>query len=188
MTTPRRRSAATKPGRTARQRRAKSTKSTAPPGLQKSTSAAPAKDPDPTQPAGFVATPKQIAYLFALREAVANGGDGQTSDSAIERKMKLSRRTIYEWKKDPLFVAWYMREMLGERDMDWELILAKHTQQAIRGSVRSAEFVGRVRSVGMKGGGFTDSPDVDNSVQNYTVISLVPRPPALPSAAGGSEQ
>lgn len=100
----------------------------------------------------------------------------------------MSRTTIWEWKHDPKFVAWFSREMSGGRDMDWDLVLDKHTQLAIRGSVRSAEFLARVRSVGMKGGGFEPGgDDVDQSVTNYTVISMVPRPPELPKVVGGGQ-
>lgn len=101
----------------------------------------------------------------------------------MEKKLKLSRRTIYEWKQDPAFRKWFLAEMLGEREHDWELVLAKHHQLAIRGSVRSAEFLARVRTVGIKGGGFEPAggDSIDQSVTNYSVVLLSPRPPASPA-------
>jgi hypothetical protein len=83
-----------------------------------------------------------------------------------------------------------MQEMTDAEDIDWCLVIDKQTQLAIRGSVRSAEFLARVRSVGLKGGGFTDQggDHIDNSVKNYSVVLLSPRPPAPPSSRdGGSE-
>lgn len=124
-----------------------------------------------------------------MRDAlIPQSGDNQISDAAMARRLKMSRTTLWEWKHDPAFVAWWGRMMSGCRDLDWDLVLDKHTQLAIRGSVRSAEFLGRVRTVGQRGGGFNDSPDIDQSVTNYTVVSLVPRPPALPEKTVGGGQ
>lgn len=141
------------------------------------------RDSTPGAPALFEPTTKQLAYLFALREAVSAGGDGRTSDVAIAARVKVSRQTIYEWRQSSEFRAWLSSQLTMERDIDWDLVLDKHHQLAIRGSVRSAEFLAKVRSIGLKGGGFEPTADVDASVQNYTVISLVPRPPALPGAS-----
>ena len=133
-------------------------------------------------PAPFEPTPKQLAYLFRLREAVATGGDGRTSDVAIAPLVKVSRQTVYEWRQAAAFRAWLSAQLTMERDIDWDLVLDKHHQLAIRGSVRSAEFLAKVRSVGLRGGGFEPSVDVDQSVTNYQVVLLAPRPPALPES------
>ena len=145
------------------------------------------EDSPPTPSAAtstFEPSKKQLAYLFALREAVSNGGSGLVSDVAMATRLKMSRTTIWEWKHDPEFRAWLSSVLTMERDVDWDLVLDKHHQLAIRGSVRSAEFLAKVRSLGLKGGGFNDSTDVDQSVSNYTVQLLVPRPPALPVPGG----
>lgn len=126
-----------------------------------------------------------------MRDALLPGtGDNVTSDAGMAKRLKMSRQTLWEWKQNPAFVAWWQRMLAGCRDLDWDLVLDKHTQLAIRGSVRSAEFLARVRSVGIKGGGFTDGGDtlVDQSITNYTVVSLVPRAPGeldQPKHVGG---
>lgn len=127
--------------------------------------------------------------MFALRDALVPGtGSNDTSDTALAAKLKMSRQTIYEWKHDPRFVAWLASELKGEHDHDWSLILSKHSELAKRGSVKSAEFIARTRSIGVKGGGFTDQGGdhltLDASVKNnYSVVILSPRPPAMPAPA-----
>lgn len=135
-------------------------------------------------------SPKQLAYLWALRDAlIPVTGDNITSDTGMAKKIKVSRTIIWQWKQDPEFTAWKGRMMSGANDDEFDLVVAKQTQLAIRGSVRSAEFLARLRSVGQRGGGFNEGGDaVDQSVTNYTVISLVPRPPALPEKAVGGGQ
>ncbi len=101
-------------------------------------------------------------------------------------KLKMSRQTIYEWKQNPSFRQWLEDQLGVEQDrLGWRLIVETHTNLAIRGSVKSAEFIARARTIGIKGGGFTDQGDVvDQSVTNYKVILLCPRPPALPPVGG----
>lgn len=132
----------------------------------------------------FEPTEKQLQYLFALRDALTPTGDARVNDTAMGEKCKVSRTTIWEWKHDPEFRMWLASELTRERDHDWDLVLDKHHQLAIRGSVRSAEFLAKVRTVGLKGGGFADSVEnLDQSVTNYSVVLLSPRPPALPAPA-----
>lgn len=101
-------------------------------------------------------------------------------------KIKASRQTIYEWKQDPQFRAWLSNQLGVEQEQcKWFLMLETHYELGIRGSVRSAEFIARTRSVGLKGGGFEPGGDtVDQSVANYQVILLSPRPPAGEKAIG----
>lgn len=97
----------------------------------------------------------------------------------MAKKVKCSRQTIYEWKQDPAFRRWLNDQIGTEQEhIKWVLLLETHYELGMRGSVKSAEFIARARSVGVKGGGFTDGGDtvVDQSITNYTVVSLVPRP------------
>jgi hypothetical protein len=150
------------------------------------------RDTDPPARA-FSATPKQIAYLWAMSDALLPHGDKQVHDTAMAEKLKMSRQTIWEWKQDPQFQAWIRAELGTEQEtFKWFQVLETHYNQAIRGSVRSAEFLARVRTVGIKGGGFTSEGadvTVDNSVSNYQVNLLVPRPddPALKALPAGKE-
>lgn len=138
--------------------------------------------------AGFHPTAKQLAYLFCLRDACLPTGDKLVNDTVMADKVKVSRQTIYEWKQDPRFAAWLHGQMTGEHSHEWDLVLTTHHQLAIRGSVRSAEFLARVRTVGLKGGGFVpaEGDTIDNSIKNYSVVLLSPRPPALPAPGGGA--
>jgi len=129
-------------------------------------------------PDGFPFSAKQLEYLLALRDAALEGRP--TSDSAISEATGISRTTIWTWKHDPAFSTWVRDEIKGDHDVKFELAVARHTNLAIKGSVRSFEAVARLRSIGARGGGFTDPGDVvDNSIANYSVNLLCPRPPAL---------
>lgn len=129
---------------------------------------------------GYPFTDKQLKYLLAWREAALEGRP--ISDSAIAEVIGISRTTIWTWNHDPGFMAWVRREVSLPHDSEFDLAVARHTRLAIRGSVRSFEAICRLRSVGVKGGGFTDSAEnVDQSVTNYSVILLSPRPPAMPA-------
>jgi len=96
----------------------------------------------------------------------------------------MSRLTLWEWKQDPGFRAWLRAKLDQTSDEHWPLILRRHELLAIQGSVKSAEFIGRVRSLGQRGGGFNGDETVINGdvVANYSVNLLVPRPPALEGA------
>jgi hypothetical protein len=152
----------------------------------KSASGVPEPRRSETDPA-FTPTIKQIAYLFALRDALVPTGDKQHHDSALAKRVKVSRQTIYEWKQDPGFRAW-LHDQLGTEQAHhkWLLMLETHYELGIRGSVKSAEFIARARSIGIKGGGFQDSVEhVDQSITNYSVTIMAPRPPALPEKTVG---
>jgi len=140
-------------------------------------SAAAAADVAAAMALGFTPTEDQLKYLWLLRDAVSLVGDVKVNDTAMAQKCGISRTSIWQWKQDPEFLAWLRAMLVRERDTEWDLVLDKHTQLAMRGSVRSAEFLGKLRTVGARGGGFGDAGDlVDNSIQNYQVNLLVPRP------------
>lgn len=139
---------------------------------------------NPIQIQGFSPSPNQLKYLFALRDAALEGG--KTSDSEMQRLTKISRMTMWEWKRDPAFVAWLIAAMRTSHDHDFELAMARHLRLAIQGSVRSFEAVAMIRSIGQKGGGFTLGVEQPLEDRNYVINILVPRPPALPSDDGGS--
>ena len=60
-----------------------------------------------------------------------------TSDSEMQRLTKISRMTMWAWKKDSAFVAWLRGAMQSKHDLDFELAMARHLRLAIQGSVRS---------------------------------------------------
>lgn len=118
------------------------------------------------------------------------------SDRAICERLSLSRATIWEWKHDPRFRAWLRTELDRTSDEHWPLILRRHELLAIQGSVKSAEFIGKVRLVALKAGAgaplntdeFDGKGDITTNYQvnvlvqqtpQGTVNLLVPRPPAL---------
>lgn len=124
----------------------------------------------------FAFSVAQLKYLIALREAADEGRP--TSDRALSEELKMSRTTIWEWKHDAAFKVWLREELKTESDADFELAVARHTRLAIKGSVRSFEAIARLRAVGLKVS--VDQGDaVDNSIANYSVNLLCPRPPAL---------
>lgn len=132
---------------------------------------------NPIQVQGFSPSPNQVKYMIALRGAALEGG--KTSDSEMQRVTKISRMSMWEWKRDPAFVAWLIAAMRTSHDHDFELAMARHLRLAIQGSVRSFEAVARIRSIGQKGSGFPlgDEPPIGD--RNYVINILVPRPTAL---------
>lgn len=148
---------------------------------------------DPT--IGFEPSPAQFKYLLALEEVLEKRQS--TSDSAVCRALKMSRQTLWEWKQDPYFRRWLRSGLDRTSDDHWPLILRRHELLAIQGSVRSAEFIARVRFMNHKGGRL-DEPDADITT-NYAVNVhmrqtpqgcvnlLIPRPPELPSEPGDIE-
>lgn len=138
----------------------------------------------------------QIRYLVALQDALANGG--AVSDRALCPALKMSRQTLYEWRQSPAFRCWMAAEIGRMNEDEWQLVIQKHTQLALRGSVKSAEFLLKARLLAWKiaGGGVDDrmgdeTPNyrVDVLVEQtpqglrrkpeYAIGLLVPRPPAL---------
>ena len=67
------------------------------------------------------------------------------SDSALCRNLKMSRQTLWEWRHDLAFTRWLQSELDRTSDENWHKILRRHEYQAIQGSVRSAEFIAKVR-------------------------------------------
>jgi len=140
-------------------------------------------------PAPFLPTIPQVRYLLAVREAAEAGRP--TTDVSICAGMHLSRRTLWEWRKDLRFCAWIVQEVLAPSDMHWALTIARHEQLAIRGSVRSAEFLLKTRllAAGRLAGGRGDDAEggdgllVDAS-KHYHINFLVPRPPELGTESG----
>jgi hypothetical protein len=83
-----------------------------------------------------------------------------------------------EWKHDVRFQKW-LRESLDRTSAEnWPLILLRHEQLAINGSVRSAEFILKVRTLAHSAA--PDGAAFDECNPPYTVQLLVPRPPQLP--------
>ena len=95
------------------------------------------------EPAVWKPSTAQFKYLAALEEAIT--ANEPYSDRALSTKLKMSRTTIWEWKHDPRFCRWYDCELNETSDLNWPLIIRKHEMLAMRGSVRSAEFLAKVR-------------------------------------------
>jgi len=149
---------------------------------------------NPRPPAGFEPSPKQRQYLDALEDAIERRQP--VSDRAMCEALGMSRQTLFEWKQDPGFRAWLRTHLDRTSDDNWPLILRRHEHLALNGSVKSAEFIGKVRLVAAKiagapvSGGELDGPgDVTNNYQVNVLVAndpqkgivnlLVPRPPAL---------
>lgn len=122
-----------------------------------------------------------MAYLWKVRE-LAEAGERPT-DVRVSKLLKTSRDTIWTWKQDPAFLKWFSEGMETGHNVDWEASKARMYGLAIQGSARHFEAIARVRSIGMKGGGFTPE-NAETNVTNYTLNILVPRPPELPAEGG----
>lgn len=122
---------------------------------------------------GFTPSPAQIKYLNALEEAVARRQPH--SDTALCEKLGISRMTLWKWRHGPGFNTWLRGQMDQTSDENWPLILRRHELLAIQGSVRSAEFIAKVRNGGY-GHGRGDAVDDADAATRYTVNLLVPRP------------
>jgi hypothetical protein len=63
------------------------------------------------------------------------------------QSLRMSRQTLYEWRHDPQFCAWVRQRLDQTSEQNWTLILRKHELLAIQGSVRSAEFILKARTL-----------------------------------------
>jgi hypothetical protein len=143
----------------------------------------------PPQPPVWEPSTAQRRYLQAEQEAVE--GNEPYSDRALSAKLKMSRQTIYEWKHDDRFLAWHKREFNQTSDYNWALIIRRHEMLAMRGSVKSAEFLARVRYQDAKLAGIAaaagESIDGTDPTTNYKVIIMVPRPEPFEGEIGPGE-
>lgn len=120
----------------------------------------------------FQPSPAQLKYLAALEEALTRREP--TSDSAICGGIGISRMTLWKWRQLPGFSAWVQGRLDQTSDWHWPLILQRHELQAIQGSVKSAEFIWKVRSgVHSRARGIGAEA---NPATGYSVNILVPRP------------
>lgn len=92
----------------------------------------------------FQPSPAQRNYLTALQEALALRKSA--SDTAVCASIGISRMTLWKWRQLPEFTAWLRRELDQTSDWNWPLIVHRHELQALQGSVKSAEFIWKVRS------------------------------------------
>ncbi|MDP1572196.1 MAG: hypothetical protein Q8L86_19535 [Vicinamibacterales bacterium] len=126
--------------------------------------------------APFVPTVAQVRYLQALRDALEEGR--RVSDRAICPRLRMSRATLWDWRQDPRFALWLGQELKAESDFARDLVIARHTALAIKGSTRSAEFLLRARALAAgRAGPSSETATVD--ARQYQVNLLVPRPPNL---------
>jgi hypothetical protein len=102
-------------------------------------------------------------------------GRQSVSDTALCRKLKMSRTTVWQWKRDNGFRSWLRSSLQRTSDENWPLIVRRHEALAIQGSVRSAEFVLKVKQISSNEAGVQSPPG-----SGYIFNILVPRPPELP--------
>lgn len=95
----------------------------------------------------FAPSPAQVQYRNAVRQACI--ARETTSDSAMTAKLGMSRQTLWEWRHDSRFVAWLKEGLTAGHDIDFQLVIARHIQLAIGGSVRSAELLLRLKVIGV---------------------------------------
>jgi hypothetical protein len=153
----------------------------------------------------FEPTAAQWRYLLALEANIE--ARLPVTDLSVSKQLKMSRQTIFEWKQDPRFRAW-LHDRLNRTSEDlWPFILRRHELLAIQGSVKSAEFIAKVRFLALKvaagvalGGQYGENSTVDITTDydvhvlvdyhpEHGVVRrvdarphinlLVPRPPAL---------
>jgi hypothetical protein len=112
-----------------------------------------------------------LKYLNAPEEALVNRQPH--SDTAVSASVGISRMTLWKWRQLQAFCAWVRERIDKTSDWNWPLVLRRHELLAIEGSVRSAEFILKVRS-GVynrgKGGEAASDPAKDYTV-NYLVLS-----------------
>ena len=86
-----------------------------------------------------------MRYLLAIEAALS--ARQAVSDSAMAKALKMSRTTIWEWKHDSQFRRWLREKLDQTSDEQWPLILRRHEHLALQGSVRSAEFILKARTL-----------------------------------------
>lgn len=91
----------------------------------------------------FQPSTRQWRYLFAVQDALVAGRS--ISDRAICQKLRMSRQTLFRWRQEPGFRHWFRRTIDQTDDVNWATIVLAHSARAAHGSIRSAEFVRRIR-------------------------------------------
>ena len=134
------------------------------------------------QVSAFAPTEKQRAYLVHLLQGYAHGGD--VTDRALAERIKVHATTISHWREDPRFDAWVSSAFEKFIAGGLKKLLVRAMALAMKGSVKHMEFFAKYS--GQAPEGAEGAIDIDQSVTNYSVNLLCPRPPALPPAGSGS--
>lgn len=115
----------------------------------------------------------------------------------------MSRITLWEWRLDPRFVQWHGSRLLAVNEERYPLMIARHLDQAIAGSYKSAQVViaaraleiraGLARGVGPGGADIGDGESDVHTSYNVNILVkqenghcvnlLIPRPPAIDAEA-----
>lgn len=95
----------------------------------------------------FSPSPSQLRYLNAVLEAAANGQP--VSDTAITRRLGMSRQTLWEWRRDARFTSWMQRAFTNTYDLEFQLALSRHLGLAIQGSVESFALLAKFKRLGL---------------------------------------
>jgi hypothetical protein len=93
------------------------------------------------QPAagGFVPSPRQVAYLGKLFEALSTGA--KATDEVIAEALDCRRQTISEWRRNPAFLAWVATELRAQVGARWSMVLATAFRFALEGSIEHMKFL-----------------------------------------------
>ena len=118
--------------------------------------------------------------MLTLRAAMEGN---ETSDVEMQRLTKISRMSMWTWRKNPAFVAWLSAAIRAKHDREFELAMSRQLRLAIIGSTRAFEAVARVRHISQQSGG--SWPQEPKNEDRKYVINFV-APPTPPSREGDS--
>ena len=111
----------------------------------------------------FRATKLQRLYLEAWLDPQA-----PKSVVGIAKSIGISPWSVYHWRENPAYVAWFDAELERQTDSLWKPVLQKITQLALAGSVEHAKLLAQIRGA-IKGDGS------ERGGGGVTVIVGVPR-------------
>jgi hypothetical protein len=122
-----------------------------------------------------------VKYAVGLETAIAE--NLPHSDKAICARLKMSRGTLWEWRLDPRFCRWLSARIRTVNEQQYDLMIRRHLEQAIRGSVRSAQVIIAARALELRmaalNRGAGDDGDGGDPSTNYRVNVLVRHDPQL---------
>ena len=103
--------------------------------------------PGRDDPRPFSPSSSQLRYLNAVLEAAANGQ--AVSDTAITRRLGMSRQTLWEWRRDPAFTNWLQRHFTSAYDLEFQLAITRHLALAMQGSIKSFALLVKFKELGL---------------------------------------
>ncbi len=94
----------------------------------------------------FEPTMSQVAFVVRLKEALLSRAPVVEKHLLAAAGIK-KRTTLSNWKRQAGFIEWLNAQLLGDADEEWAQVVLRHTGLAKAGSVRSAEFLLKVRTL-----------------------------------------